>query len=255
MARPGRRVALELGVPRGETTVDLCSGDGYFTAPLAQAASGKVYALEMDPETVGRAREYLSACGGENCVVIEDDARNLATYVSEPLGFALVANTFHGIPEPDRRGLVHKVYDILRPGGRLASIPVAVVVAHKGLTVPCGAVTFLTPNPGQHVALSGAGDRLEALYVLAMYTGLRRSEILGLKWAGVDFDAGILSVQRSLQRGGTSNPPKRNKSRRTVKLTGQAVEALKTPLHRGVRAGAKPRRSVSHSCQHLLTLL
>src|SRR5215203_4758289 len=139
---------LELGVPRGETIVDLCSGDGYFTAPLAKAAApGKVYALEMDPETVDRAREYLSACGGENCVVIEDDARNLATYFSEPVGFALIANTFHGIPEPDRRDLVHKVYDMLRPGGHLASIPVAVVVAHKGLTVPCGAVTFLTPDP------------------------------------------------------------------------------------------------------------
>lgn len=116
-------VLLKLGVHRGETTVDLCSGDGYFTAPLAKlAAPGKVYALEMDPETVDRAREYLSACGSGNCVVIEDDARNLAAYVSELAGFALIANTFHGIPEPDRRDLVHKVYDRLRPGGRLAII-------------------------------------------------------------------------------------------------------------------------------------
>ena len=116
-------VLLELGVPRGETAVDLCSGDGYFTAPLDKLANpGKVYALEMNPETVGRAREYLSACGSGNCIVIEDDARNLAEYVSEPVGFALIANTFHGIPEPDRRDLVHKVYAMLRPGGRLAII-------------------------------------------------------------------------------------------------------------------------------------
>jgi SAM-dependent methyltransferase len=116
-------VLLELGLPRGETAVDLCSGDGYFTAPLAKlAAPGKVYALEMDPEMVSRAREYLSACGSGNCVVIEDDARNLAAYISEPVGFALIANTFHGIPEPDRRELVHQVYDMLRPGGRLAII-------------------------------------------------------------------------------------------------------------------------------------
>ncbi len=72
------------------------------------------------------------------------------------------------------------------------------------------------------------GDRLEALYVLAIHTGLRRSEILGLRWADVDLDAGTLSVQRSLERGGAFNPPKRNKSRRTVKLTGQAAEALKS---------------------------
>ncbi len=35
-------------------------------------------------------------------------------------------------------------------------------------------------------------------------------------------------MQRSPERDGTFNPPKRNKSRRTVKLTYQAVEALKS---------------------------
>ncbi len=34
-------------------------------------------------------------------------------------------------------------------------------------------------------------------------------------------------MQRSLDTNGTFNPPKRNKSRRTVKLTDQVVEALK----------------------------
>ena len=72
------------------------------------------------------------------------------------------------------------------------------------------------------------GDRLEALYVLAIHTGLRRSEILGLKWTDVDLGTGTLSVHRSLERDGTFNPPKRNKSRRTVKLTGQALETLKS---------------------------
>jgi integrase len=54
--------------------------------------------------------------------------------------------------------------------------------------------------------------------------------LLGWKWSDVDLDAGTLSVQRSLDANGAFNPPKRNKSRRTVKLTSQAVEALK--LHR-----------------------
>ena len=71
------------------------------------------------------------------------------------------------------------------------------------------------------------GDRLEALYVFAIHTGLRRSEILGLKWTDVDLETGTISVQRSLDTNGTFNPPKRNNSRRTVKLTDQAIEALK----------------------------
>jgi SAM-dependent methyltransferase len=116
-------VLRKLGVPRGETSVDLCSGDGYFTAPQSPlAATGKVYALEMEPETVGQAREYLSACGRGNWVVIEDDARKLGAHVPLPVGFALIANTFHGIPDPDRLDLICKIYEALRPGGRFGFI-------------------------------------------------------------------------------------------------------------------------------------
>jgi len=109
-------VLRELGVPRGETLVDLCSGDGYFSAPLSElAAPGKVYALDVDPDTVEQARKYLSACGAGNRVVIEDDARKLGEHVPEPVGFAPRANTFHGIPDPERKDLIGKVYKMLRP--------------------------------------------------------------------------------------------------------------------------------------------
>ena len=42
------------------------------------------------------------------------------------------------------------------------------------------------------------GDRLEALYVLALATGLRRGELLGLQWKDVDFDDHALMVNRTL---------------------------------------------------------
>jgi integrase len=88
-------------------------------------------------------------------------------------------------------------------------------------------VTPLTPAEVKVLLSAASGDRLETLYITAIHTGLRRSELLGLKWTDIDLDARTLSVQRSLGRDGTFNPPKRNKSRRTVKLTAQAAEALK----------------------------
>ena len=88
----------------------------------------------------------------------------------------------------------------------------------------------LSPTQVRALLAAARGERLEGLYVLAIHTGLRQGELLGLKWTDVDLDAGKLSVQRSLDADGTFNPPKRNKSRRTVRLTSQAVEALK--LHR-----------------------
>ena len=78
-------------------------------------------------------------------------------------------------------------------------------------------------------------DRLEALYVLAVHTGLRQGELLGLKWEDADFEAGTLQVRRSLataKGGPVLAAPKTRGSRRTVKLTRGAVEALRGHLQR-----------------------
>jgi integrase len=91
---------------------------------------------------------------------------------------------------------------------------------HKGEVVP------FTPEQVKSLLTVASGDRLEALYVVAIHTGLRQGELLGLKWADLDLDAGKLTVQRSLSIDGTFNPPKRKNSRRTVKLTQTALHAL-----------------------------
>src|SRR5215211_5951327 len=71
-------------------------------------------------------------------------------------------------------------------------------------------------------------SRSEALYTVAIHTGLRRGEVLGLKWSDVDLERGTLSVKRSLDVDGTLKTPKNAASRRTLKLTPRALEALKT---------------------------
>ena len=77
------------------------------------------------------------------------------------------------------------------------------------------------------------GDRLEALYVLAIHTGLRQGELLGLKWEDVDLESGTLRVRRTLvtaKGGPVLTAPKTKGSRRSVKLTQDAVEALRSHL-------------------------
>ena len=75
------------------------------------------------------------------------------------------------------------------------------------------------------------GDRLEALYVLAITTGMRQGELLGLKWEDVDFEAGTLQVRRTLSthvgRGFSFSPPKTAKGRRSIKLPELATSSLK----------------------------
>jgi integrase len=74
------------------------------------------------------------------------------------------------------------------------------------------------------------GERLEAFYVLALTTGLRRGELLGLRWDDIDLDSRQLHVRRALQRiEGKLRmvEPKTHTSRRSVVLPQLAVRALR----------------------------
>ena len=73
-------------------------------------------------------------------------------------------------------------------------------------------------------------DRLHALYVLAIYLGLRRGELLGLRWRDIDPGEGTLQVRHTLQRvDGDLQflPPKTRTSRRTIPLPRPCVDALR----------------------------
>jgi integrase len=65
-------------------------------------------------------------------------------------------------------------------------------------------VTPLSPAEARQLLEAAGGDRLEALYVLAVTTGMRQGEILGLGWEDADLEAGVVRVRRTLTlaRGG-----------------------------------------------------
>jgi integrase len=91
-------------------------------------------------------------------------------------------------------------------------------------------ITVLTADQAQIFLNAAKEDRLHALYVLALLTGMRQGEMLGLRWHDVDFAAGSLSVRRTLVRtsqGWSWSEPKTAKGRRTIALPALAVEALR----------------------------
>lgn len=77
------------------------------------------------------------------------------------------------------------------------------------------------------------GDRFEALYVLAIHTGMRPGELLGLRWEDVDLDTsgGSLRVNRALSDGKLT-PPKTKRSCRRIDLSSGSVAALKAHRER-----------------------
>jgi len=68
------------------------------------------------------------------------------------------------------------------------------------------------------------------VFYLALGTGLRRGELLGLKWQDVELDKGTVTVRRTLARtkdGLVLQEPKSQASRRTVVLPEEVVKVLK----------------------------
>ena len=87
-----------------------------------------------------------------------------------------------------------------------------------------------SPVDARRFVAAVRGDRLEALYVVALTTGLRQGELLALRWAEVDLDAAWLQVTGSLVRDrgelGIAET-KTARSRRRVELAAIAVDALR----------------------------
>lgn len=104
------------------------------------------------------------------------------------------------------------------------------------------------------------GSPIEPAVVLALAAGLRRSEICGLTWNDIDFDAGTVTIRRGLHetKGGETwhEQPKSLTSRRTVSLPEWSLEVLKGSRGVGPVVTVKPtalsRMYVKHRDEHEL---
>jgi len=108
---------------------------------------------------------------------------------------------------------------------------------------------MLAFNPEQAARFLDAvkGDRLAALYTVALSLGLRQGEALGLRWQDIDFDSGTLRVAVALQKinGQPARlvEPKTRQSRRTLpvpapllaQLRGHRIHQLEERLLAGQR--------------------
>lgn len=115
----------------------------------------------------------------------------------------------------------------------------------------------------QEIAALLAAAKGTGLYVpvvVAVTTGIRRGELLGLRWSDVDLKAGTLTVNQAMQRTRGElefKQPKTKTSRRTITLPAVTVEALqanhKAQLEDRIKLGLgrDPRGLVFTRCDGL----
>jgi len=97
-------------------------------------------------------------------------------------------------------------------------------VSHKEMRV-------LTSDQARTFLSAAESTRYQALFHLALHTGMREGELLGLKWEDLDWVTRQLQVKRQLQRmsgkGLVFAEPKTAAGRRTIVLSKSMVEKLR----------------------------
>jgi integrase len=109
----------------------------------------------------------------------------------------------------------------------------------------------LTPEQAQLLVRAAESDLLGALYVVALDTGLRQGEVLGLRWQDVDLDTRtlrVVQVREHVKGPARFGPPKSASSRRGVTFTATTEAFLREhrayQLRGRLAAGAKWKDSV-----------
>lgn len=116
--RPGQVIAA-LGLEPGDRVADLGAGGGYFTFRLAEAVgpSGRVYAVDVDPDMVDHLRDRAEAEGVRNLEVVlasPDDPK----LPDGQIDLVFTSNTYHHIG--DRVDYFRRLRTDLSPRGRVA---------------------------------------------------------------------------------------------------------------------------------------
>jgi integrase len=107
-----------------------------------------------------------------------------------------------------------------------------------------------TASEARQFLAATASDPLHAAFVLLILYGLRRGEVLGLRWNDIDFDAGTIHIRQQLQRiRGELNlgPVKTQAGQRNLPLLNLADQALQAQLaqqasYRLDMGSGRPRR-------------
>jgi SAM-dependent methyltransferase len=123
------------------------SGYGTFTIPVAEVISGKLFALEIEPNLVDLLSKRAQLAGLNNIVGIVRDFINEGTGLSEgSVDYVMLFNILHD-EQPSR--ILNEAYRVLRPGGKMG-----IIHWNYDLTTPRGPPMEIRPKPEQCIERS-----------------------------------------------------------------------------------------------------
>jgi predicted methyltransferase len=128
LERPGRdeeqrpdEIVRVMGLKTGDVVADLGAGTGYFTRRLAKAVapSGRVYAVDIQPEMLSLLKGNMEKAGIRNVVPVLSEADD-PKLAHESLDWVLLVDVYHELQQP--RATLARMREALKPAGRVAVV-------------------------------------------------------------------------------------------------------------------------------------
>lgn len=194
------------------------------------------YLLNLKPLTLtiysGQVKNYLKPAFGTirldklNTHAIQHFYNSLSTREENSLSAKTIKN-IHGV--------LHKALQQAVTNGYIRQNPATACILPK---VQKPELNPLEPDEIALFLQEAAKDNYQNLFTVAIFTGMRQGELLGLSWDNVDFENGVIQVKQQLQcKDGAYFfcTPKNGKSR-TIAPAQVVMEALLQEKHKQATA-------------------
>ncbi len=106
----------QMPIEKNHTLLDIGAGSGFFTIPMAESTTNKVYAMDPDFRMLKVIEEKAKEKGITNIELIQDYLENL-TIKNESIDFAMASLILHEVNSLSNA--LSKIYEVLKPGGHL----------------------------------------------------------------------------------------------------------------------------------------
>ena len=165
----------------GARWAELGAGRGTFTRTLARllGPGAEVYAVDRDPAAVSALAE-IGVREGARVAPLRADFTDAAVWRSlalPPLDGVLLANALHFASPAEQRGILARVADGLRPGGRLVVVEYEGRAANRWVPYPVGGSALASLLPAGMAAPVRIGERPSAFggTIYAAFSALVRN--------------------------------------------------------------------------------
>jgi integrase len=220
--------------------------DAFAAKTKVDVNAGTHVALDNDLTIAGVADKWIKGveAHGRERATIKQYREHVHLHIVPRIGSVRLAKLTRGHVEHFRDGLLAGDKALSRPMARkvLTSLKSMLRIVHCGHLADNVRITTSKrenqklevgrdiPEPAEVRRLIEAAwdkPRLSVALKVAALTGLRASELRGLRWSDVDLKAGELHVRQRADRFGVIGAPKTDSSRRTIPMGADLILALK----------------------------